>query len=154
MLKYSIRLDEDRLPMLVQEDSFSYEGAARAVHDNHELVSFLNEKEHVMDLPEEHCYIVALNNKCGVIGYFEISIGTYNASMIEPKAIFTRLLAVGAVKFILVHNHPSGDPEPSKADLATAQKLISGGKLLDIDLLDSIVIGYNRWISFREEGLL
>lgn len=80
--------------------------------------------------------------------------GTVNASLASPREIFQEALSVHAVHLVLVHNHPSGDPTPSRADLKLTGKIKSAGKLLEIDLLDHIIIGDNRYSSLRESGFL
>ncbi len=152
--KYSLRLDEDRLPMLVMEESFHYEGRRSSCTTQDMVIHFLSEKEHVMDLPEEHAYVLALDNKGKIIGYFEVSVGSFNRSIIDSSAIFKRLLAVGAINFIFVHNHPSGDSTPSDHDMAISKKLSDGAALLGMKMLDFLIIGNNNYFSFEEKALL
>ena len=83
-----------------------------------------------------------------------ISIGTVNSSMVSPREIYLKALQHQAVNIILLHNHPSGDPEPSKEDLRATIRVSECGKLLGILLVDHIIIGDNRYISFREKGIL
>jgi len=83
-----------------------------------------------------------------------ISIGTLNASLLHPREIFGPALTDGANSLILVHNHPSGNPEPSDEDIAITKKLVEAGKTLCIELLDHIVIGENSYFSFSEKGMI
>ena len=83
-----------------------------------------------------------------------ISKGTVNASLATPREIFIEALRYQAVSLILVHNHPSGDPEPSEEDRLLTRRMEEAGKLIGIRLLDHIIIGDASYVSFRERGLL
>ena len=83
-----------------------------------------------------------------------ISKGTVNASLITPRELFIEALQKNAVSIIILHNHPSGDPTPSREDMLTTKRILDAGALIGIDLLDHIIIGNNCYMSFREEGML
>mgnify|MGYP002614731598 FL=1 len=89
-----------------------------------------------------------------MIGDVTLTKGTVNASLATPREIFIQALRFQAVSLILVHNHPSGNPEPSKDDLLFTKRVWEAGALVDIPLLDHIVIGDQQYFSFRQEGLL
>ena len=95
-----------------------------------------------------------LNAKCRLISEMTASRGTVNASMIPIREIFVEALKAEAVYVILMHNHPSGDPEPSKEDREVTKKVAETGKLTGILLLDHLVFGDNRFVSLRERGCL
>lgn len=100
------------------------------------------------ELDREHFYVFALNTKNHLIRVFEVSIGTLDASIVHPREVFKSALLASAAALVLVHNHPSGDPEPSKSDRLTTNKLIKAGELLGIPILDHIVVGTSgRWES-------
>ncbi len=80
--------------------------------------------------------------------------GTVNASLISPREIFLEALEVRAVNFVLVHNHPSGDPTPSRDDVKVTEQIRCAGELLGIQLLDHVIIGDHSYISLREKGIL
>ena len=80
--------------------------------------------------------------------------GTVNASIFSPREIFLEALRKNAVNIILLHNHPSGEVKPSKADLLGTKRVLDAGKLIGISLLDHIIIGDRKFYSFKEEGLL
>ncbi len=101
------------------------------------------------------CVIVACLDGKGELTYEEkISEGSVKMSLISPREIFLQALKHEAVNIILVHNHPSGDPTPSRADEILTENVAMAGKQMDIPLLDHIVIGDNRYFSFREAELL
>lgn len=102
---------------------------------------------------EEHVYIVAVNTKNKPIGFFELSHGTVNASFMNPREIFMKLLLCGAKNFFLVHNHPSQDTSPSKEDYDVTKRVKECGLLLGVELLDHIIIGKD-YFSFHEKGVL
>ena len=83
-----------------------------------------------------------------------ISNGSFNASAAAPREIFYNALKHKAVNIILLHNHPSGDPTPSREDMLMTKRIQEVGHMIGIELLDHIVVGDNRYISFRESGYL
>ncbi len=104
---------------------------------------------------KEHFMIIMLNSKYRVIAKKVISIGHLNASLVHPREMFKEAIKRSSAAVILVHNHPSGDlTPPSKEDLATTERLQKVGELLGIDVLDHLIVGNNRYLSFREQGLL
>ena len=126
-----------------------------------ELLSFQNPESvaryYMEDLrheQQEHMKLLMLNTKSKLIGETDISKGTVNASLITPRELFIEALQKNAVSIIIMHNHPSGDPTPSREDQLTTRRIKEAGALIGIDLLDHIIIGNNCFISFRKEGLL
>lgn len=105
-------------------------------------------------LTKEHFAILLLDTRNHVLAIPTISIGSLNASIVSPKEVFNEALKYPVAHMILVHNHPSGDPKPSAEDISITKRLIRGGKLLDIEVLDHIIIGDNRYISMKVEGLI
>ena len=83
-----------------------------------------------------------------------LSRGTVNASVLSPREVLIEALRCRAVTMVLVHNHPSGDPTPSRADMLLTKRLKEAGDLVGITLIDHIVIGDRRYLSFREENLM
>ena len=106
-----------------------------------------HEKQEVMNL-------IMLDSKAALVGETDISKGTVNASLITPRELFVEALQKSAVSIILMHNHPSGDPVPSRDDILATERIREAGELVGIELLDHIIIGNNCYISFREEKLL
>ena len=106
------------------------------------------------ELAYERFIALALNTKNHVTAVLPVSSGSLNASIVHPRELFQRAILANCASLILAHNHPSGDPAPSPEDLALTRKLIDAGLLLDIPVLDHIVLGYGRFVSFKERGLL
>jgi DNA repair protein RadC len=102
----------------------------------------------------EHLMTIYLNARNEMIFKKPMFIGTLNASLVHPREIFAEALRQNAASVILVHNHPSGDPEPSEDDLEITKRLIEAGKIMGIDVLDHVIITKNKVFSFRERGLI
>ncbi len=103
---------------------------------------------------KEYFKILLLNTKNGIISREEISVGSLSASIVHPREIFNIPLRKSAASVILFHNHPSGDPSPSREDLEVTRRLVDAGNLLGVSVRDHIVIGDGCFFSFREKGLL
>ena len=93
---------------------------------------------------EEYVYMLCLNTALKPIGIFEISHGTVDLSVCNPREVFMKALLVGATSIIIVHNHPSGDNKPGDVDLKAVKRLIECGELMKVPLLDSIIMGDAR----------
>ncbi len=102
----------------------------------------------------EHFRVLLLDTKNKVLGMEEISIGSLNTSLVHPREVFRPAIRKACASVILIHNHPSGDPTPSSEDIAVTRRLYEAGRLLGIEVLDHVVIGDGRFVSFREKGLL
>ena len=103
---------------------------------------------------QEHMKLLMLNTKSKLIGEANISKGTVNASLVSPRELFIEALDCNAVSIILLHNHPSGDPTPSKNDILLTKRVKEAGDLIGIELLDHIIIGNNCYVSFAEQQLM
>ena len=80
--------------------------------------------------------------------------GTINTSLVHPREVFKRALLNNASNIMVAHNHPSGDPNPSKEDIQITERLKEAGNLLGINLLDHIIVGEDKYISLKEKGVL
>jgi DNA repair protein RadC len=104
-------------------------------------------------LEQEHLRVILLDTRNRVIAIEKLYIGSLNASTVRVGEIFRPAIQRSAAALIVVHNHPSGDPSPSPEDVALTRAIVQSGKLLDIEVLDHLVIGHNRWVSLKERGL-
>ena len=102
----------------------------------------------------EYVILVSLDNKGQMLKESLLSHGSVRMSLISPREIFLEALQQKAVNIVLVHNHPSGDPTPSNSDLEMTGNVKEIGEMMGIELLDHIIIGDNRYTSFKESGLL
>lgn len=104
---------------------------------------------------EQECLIcMMLDTKNHFLGDVQISKGTVNSSLVSPREIFLSALSYHAVYIILIHNHPSGNPEPSKQDILVTQRIQAAGEMLGITLLDHIIIGDLTYCSLHQEGMM
>ena len=102
-------------------------------------------------LDKEHLILVLLDNKCCRIRDCIISVGTVDASLVNPREIFMEALKYGASSIILLHNHPSGDETPSRNDIFVTKRVAEAGEIMGIHLLDHIIIGDNKYTSLKEK---
>ena len=109
-------------------------------------------KSKLKDYHREHFYVIALSSRNHSIA--EVSVGTLNASIVHPREVFAEAIKNKAASVIFVHNHPSGDPEPSEGDLVVTKRLVEAGKILEIEVVDHIIITNNNFLSFKERKLL
>lgn len=105
-------------------------------------------------LSKEYFKIAILDTKNQILAIENISIGTLNASIVHPRDVFNMAIKRNANSIILIHNHPSGDPQPSTEDINITHRLTEVGNLIGIKVLDHIIIGDNKYISFKEKNLI
>ncbi len=106
-------------------------------------------------LDREHFWALALSTKNRLLRMVEVSVGSLNASIVHPRELFKEAVRVSAASVVVVHNHPSGDPTPSGADLQLTRRLAKAGEVLGIELLDHVVIGDGgAHVSLRDMGVL
>ncbi len=105
-------------------------------------------------LDREHFRVVLLNTRHDVLAVEEVAVGGLNSAVIHPREVFKAAIRWSAAAVILVHNHPSGDPEPSGDDLRITARLAEAGRILGIEVLDHVVVGDGRYVSLRERGHL
>jgi len=102
----------------------------------------------------EHFCIVTLDSKNRLIGFHTISIGTLSSSLVSGREVFKAALLDNSAAIILLHNHVSGDPAPSREDRECTQRLVRAGKILGVRVLDHIVCGETEYFSFADAGCL
>lgn len=103
-------------------------------------------------LETEQVRLLILNGRNAVVNNLVISNGSFNSAMASPREVFYYALKHKAVAIILLHNHPSGDPSPSREDLVLTRRIAKTGEMVGIPLLDHIIIGDNRYVSVKESG--
>ncbi len=109
-------------------------------------------KSKLKDYHKEHFYIIALNSRNHSIA--EVSVGSLNASVVHPREVFSEAIKNKAASVIFVHNHPSGDPEPSEDDLEMTKRLVESGKILGIEVVDHIIVTKDSFFSFKNKGII
>jgi len=103
---------------------------------------------------QEHFLVVTLNGAQQVIKVHLVSVGLANRTLIHPREVFIRAIKDNSVAVILAHNHPSDSLEPSREDREATTRLVQAGKLLGIEVLDHLILGRERYYSFRAENAL
>jgi len=136
LVKRALKIQDSGLPIV------------QSINDVILQVGYIREKT------REHFVAIYLNARNELLFRKHIFIGTLNASLVHPREIFSEALRHNAASVILVHNHPSGDPEPSEDDLEITKRIIEAGKIMGIDVLDHVIITKNKVFSFKENKLI
>jgi DNA repair protein RadC len=105
------------------------------------------------DAAQEHFCVLLLDGRHRILGEEVVSLGTLTASLVHPREVFRPALRASAAALILVHNHPSGDPEPSPEDRSVTERLARAGDLLGVPVLDHVIVGERGFRSLRDEGV-
>jgi len=108
----------------------------------------------IADQNKEFFIALYLNTKNGVLKKEVISIESLSANVVHPREVFRTACMVSASSIIVAHNHPSGDPAPSREDIEITKKLAEAGKMIGIELLDHVILGQDRNYGFKESGML
>ncbi|MGI6308040.1 MAG: RadC family protein [Dethiobacteria bacterium] len=130
----------------------TFRPATLSLNSPQEVAGFLMEEMRYYH--KEYFKIILLNTKNQIISLEDISVGSLNASIVHPREIFHVSIKKSAAAIILVHNHPSGDPHPSREDLEVTTRVAEAGKILGISVLDHLIIGEGKYFSLKEKGLL
>lgn len=113
-----------------------------------------NEVFNLKNRAEEVLVMMTLDTKLKITGMFLISMGSLDSAVVHPREIYKRALLQNASSIIIAHNHPSGNPEPSKQDVNMTIRIQEAGKIMGIELLDHIIIADNKFLSFKEKELI
>jgi DNA repair protein RadC len=140
-------------PTVIREAVVRYRGSRRripaAIRDPDNVARFI--RGVVGNDAREHFVTLMLDGRHRPIAYQVVSVGTATASLVHPREVFQAAVAMGAVALIVAHNHPSGDPSPSREDRDVTERLMRAGEVLGIRLLDSVVVTESGYVSIREE---
>lgn len=128
---------------MIKENTEEYNAKIKSPID---IVTFINEQEQYSLAPNENIIVVGLSIKNEIV-YSQVASGGINSAFIKPADIFKPLLVANCSKFILVHNHPSGDSTPSKEDIALTDTIKAAADIMGIEFLDHVVIGDNTYTS-------
>jgi len=102
---------------------------------------------------KEHFLVLLLNTRGQLIKTSEVSVGSLDSSIVHPREVFKEAMSTSAASVILVHNHPSGDPEPSEDDVKLTERLVQAGEIVGIDVLDHIIVCDRNYLSLKSKGL-
>lgn len=136
---------------MVRESSILYD--QRNISSPGDAAGLLN--EFLEEGDREQFIVLCLNTKNNPTAIATVSIGSLNSSIIHPREVFKIAMLANSASVIISHNHPSGDPEPSREDIAVTRRLVEAGEILGIHVIDHVVVGRDKkYISFRERGLM
>jgi DNA repair protein RadC len=111
-------------------------------------------KKELGNLDREVFMVIMLDIRNNPIGKHTVSVGTLNQTIVHPREVFKAAILTNAFRVLLVHNHPSGEPDPSAEDRKLTKVLVDAGKLLDIEVMDHVIVGSERFFSFKGAGIL
>ena len=134
------------------KDSFAY--AVDNFTEPKAIYDLMVDGFHMDEKADEYVYMGAFNNRMKLLGMFEVSHGLCDASLLDARGVYMRALQIGASNIVVIHNHPSGIPLPSRDDFNVCRRIRDAGELLGIPLADFIVIGCGDFVSFKEKDLL
>ena len=151
--EYGLRIDQEKNQYYLEViQSFHYENME--LNSPGIICDLMKEKYKLQEKADEYVYMMAFNQKMKILGIFEISHGTGNASLMDARGVFMRAVYVGAQNIMLIHNHPSGEMQQSKEDEMVTKRIKDAGVLMGIPLIDHIVIGKGAHYSFHENQKL
>lgn len=111
-------------------------------------------KEFLENCDREYLIVMSLDTKNKVNNISVVSVGSLNSSIVHPREVFKTIILSNSASFIIAHNHPSGNVEPSKEDIKITERLKECGQIMGIELLDHIIIGDESYISLKEKGFI
>jgi len=109
---------------------------------------------HMAGLPREEFRVLILNNRQGLLKNSLVSMGSVSEAIVHPREVFRDAIREGASGIIICHNHPSGNLEPSREDIATTERISEAGRVIGIPLVDHVIVSDNGYISMKEAGYL
>ena len=137
---------------LVCEKSATYHISSR-VSSADNIAELLQNTIKAGRLLTEHFFVFVLDTKLELVGYHDISAGTLNSTQVHPREVFQAAIATPKCAAVVVaHNHPSGDPTPSREDIETTRRLLQAGEILGIPVMDHVVIGDGSYTSIRSNN--
>ncbi|MBU5455920.1 RadC family protein [Caproiciproducens sp. MSJ-32] len=144
--------------ILAMGELFRRFNSLRAIKNNQRISSpkdvanlLINE---MSDLKQEILKLIMLDTKNNILGIKDVFKGSLNSSIVHPREIFNEALKKSSSSIIICHNHPSGDPTPSKEDINITIRIKECSKIIGIDLLDHIIVGKKKFISLKEKGII
>ena len=139
--------------VLVKEKTGRYE-LPRETKSPEEAYTAIKIITNVQEEAQEVFGILLLNIKNKIVAAHEISRGALNSSLVHPREVFKPAVLHNAASIICFHNHPSGEPEPSREDIELTKLLVEAGKIMGIEVLDHIIVGEDRYVSLKERGVM
>ena len=138
---------------VVKETSGRYD-VRKKIQSPNDIFNIAQNVIQANEYPEENLWLITLDTKNNITGIFTVSTGSLNSSLVHPREVFKRAMLQNAASIIICHNHPSGDPTPSKDDIGITKRLYEAGEIIGIKLLDHIIAGDNSYTSLKEKGFI
>ena len=154
IVKYDTRLTEQQRVVLEKEYSVNCPEVDRKISSPEKLVSLAKYHLRLHERSEEYLYMVCTNNKLVVTGIFELSHGNVNSSIMGVREILQKALLANAVSIFIMHNHPSGDPTPSREDIQATERLVKAGEIVGVQVLDHLIVGRPEYVSLKDKGYI
>lgn len=151
--KSSIVLDGNYKNVLVKDFAKNYSGVDD-LQSPENIVKVMNDVFNISNLPEEYLYLICMTCRCKPISFFEVSHGTCSSSLVGCREILIRALLCGATNIIIIHNHPSGVPQPSKEDMSVTNRVKDACDLIGIHFCDHIIVGRDGYFSFIKNNMI
>lgn len=151
--KYDLILTKDKTAQLVKESGCNYNGYEQ-LDSPYKVYDFALNVLKSAEKNQEYVWLICVNTKCKVIGYFEISRGGNSFSVFPIKSVIQKALFCNASGIFIVHNHPSGVSIPSEADNEATKKLKQACDILELNLLDHVIAGDEGYYSYKESKVL
>ena len=150
-VKYRTRLVDQRA-VLEKEVSMNCPDLDRTLNSPEKAVDIAKGFLRLHEETEEYCYMICMNNKLQATGIFELSHGNVNSSIVGIREMYQKALLANAVNVIVLHNHPSGDPRPSREDIEITKRMKDAGDILGVGFIDHIVVGSDSHVSLKVAG--
>lgn len=125
---------------------------AEKITSPEDVVRIMRDHMDIENLDREHFVVLYLSNKNIINAVHTVSVGGLSSTQVHPREVFKPAILTSSAGIILVHNHPSGDPTPSRQDIEITRRLVEAGKILGIEVLDHLVIGLSRHNSLKAQG--
>lgn len=153
VIKYKTKLTPDKKVTLEKELSVNRPDLDKTIRSPENVDTFARNFLHLNEQSEEYLYMICMNVKNVITSVFELSHGNVNSSVVGIREMFQKALLANAVSIIVMHNHPSGDPKPSREDVEVTKRMVEAGRILGVEVLDHIIIG-DSYCSLKEKGYL
>jgi len=137
--------------IILREEKIEYKN--RSIMPVKSPAQAIDAAKELKNMEQECCCVLNLSSKNNLISSEIVTLGLLNSCLMHPREIFKQAIIKNASAIVLLHNHPSGDPTPSKEDIKITKNMIEAGKIIGIDVLDHIIVG-NTFLSMREEGVV
>lgn len=154
VIKYKTKLTNDGKAVLEKELSVNYPELDRKMNSPEKVVMLARNFLRLHEQTEEYLYMICMNVKLELTSVFELSHGNVNSSIVSVREMFQKALLANAVSIIVMHNHPSGDPTPSREDIQVTKRMVDAGELLGVQVLDHIIIGRPGYSSLKDKGYM